>query len=124
MREFDTGATRDTDTNKFDFEAFLHPAVLEAYAAYMHKNRGQADGQLRDGDNWQKGIPKDAYMKSMSRHFMSVWSRHRDPGKAAEDSIEAELNALLFNVMGYLYEVLVQQGKAARPANALERVDV
>ena len=58
MRNFDTGATRDVDTNKLDFEGFLSPVVLERYAEYMHKNRVQADGNLRDSDNWQKGIPK------------------------------------------------------------------
>lgn len=101
MRNFETGATRDSDTNKYDYEGFLAPSVLEAYAAYMHKNRVQADGNLRDSDNWQKGIPLDAYMKSMFRHFMSVWKGHRS-GSVNEE----ELCALMFNVMGYLFETL------------------
>ncbi len=105
MRQFDTGATRDTDTNKYDYEGFLHPSVLEAYAAYMHKNRVQADGKLRDSDNWQKGIPKDAYMKSMFRHFMDVWKMHRGVPGGNADMVE-NLSALLFNVMGYMYEEL------------------
>lgn len=101
MRKFKTGATRDTDKDKLDFEGFLSPLVLERYAQYMHKHRFQADGQIRDSDNWQRGIPKDAYMKSMWRHFFDVWKGHRK-GLVPQE----EMCALLFNVMGYLHEEL------------------
>ena len=100
MRKFDTGATSDSDSEKLDFEGFLSPIVLERYAQYMHKHRKQADGSLRDSDNWQKGIPKDVYMKSMWRHFFAVWKSHRS-GSVSKD----DLCALLFNVMGYLHEL-------------------
>ena len=72
MRKFNTGATRDVDNDKLDFEGFLSPTVLIRYAEYMHTHRKQSDGALRDSDNWQKGIPKEVYMKSMWRHFMDV----------------------------------------------------
>lgn len=100
---FETGATRDLDDNKYDFEGFLSPLVLERYAQYMHQHRKQADGQLRASDNWQKGIPKDAYMKSGWRHFFAWWAGHRK-GQIIED----DLCALLFNIMGYLHEHLKQ----------------
>jgi hypothetical protein len=106
MREFETGATRDNDENKYDYEAFLSPEVLERFAEYMHKNRKQADGKLRDGDNWQKGIPRDAYMKSMWRHFMDVWMMHRNCGDWKAGDLEESLCALMFNVMGYLFNEL------------------
>ena len=105
MREFDTGATRDTDEGKWDYEGFLCPKVLQAYADYMHQNRIQADGGMRSSDNWQKGIPKDAYMKSMWRHFMDVWCCHRK----IKAGMVAALCALLFNVMGMLHEILKEQ---------------
>ena len=75
-RLFDTGATRDTDANKLDFEGFLSPRVLRQYAEYMHKCRlrNQPHGEaLRASDNWQKGMPKDSYMKSLVRHVMELW---------------------------------------------------
>ena len=103
MRQFDTGATRDEDQEKYDYEGFLHPLVLERYAEYMHKHRLQADGQLRASDNWQKGIPKDAYIKSAWRHFIDWWSEHR--GRGSREGIEDALCALLFNISGYLYEL-------------------
>jgi len=51
MRTFKTGATRNDDTGKLDFEGFLSPIALEKFAEYMHKNRIQADGNVRDSDN-------------------------------------------------------------------------
>jgi hypothetical protein len=103
MRTFETGATRDSDDTKPDYEGFLSPLVIEAYGRYMTAHRVQADGALRASDNWQQGIPKDAYMKSMLRHCIEVWGLHR--GMYAGDLHES-LCALLFNVMGYLHEEL------------------
>ena len=104
VREFDTGATRDTSEDKLDFEGFLSPIVLERFAEYMHKHRFQSDGKLRDSDNWQKGLPRDSYMKSAFRHFMDLWKEHR--GHDSREGIEDALCALLFNIQGYLHEHL------------------
>lgn len=107
MRHFDTGATRDTDENKIDFEGFYHPQVVKRFGEYMHENRVQADGNLRDSDNWQKGIPKDAYMKSAFRHFHDWWSCHR--GVESREDMERAICGLLFNAQGYLLEVLKER---------------
>ena len=116
MRKFETGATRDADTSKPDYEGFLSPLALARFAQYMHKNRVQADGKLRDSDNWQKGIPKTAYMKSAFRHFVEWWTAHRAAAPAEylpggivpgqDDLVEEAICALLFNAMGYLHEHL------------------
>lgn len=107
-RKFDTGATRDQDFTKPDYEGFLSPLVIERFGEYMHAHRKQADGVLRDSDNWQKGIPLAAYMKSGFRHFQDWWSQHR--GLAGKDLLEDALCALLFNVSGYLHETLKARG--------------
>lgn len=104
MRVFKTGATRDSEDNKLDYEGFLSPIVLERYAEYLHKHRKQADGKMRSADNWQEGIPKDVYMKSLWRHFMDLWKEHR--GYKGRDGIEDALCAVMFNTMGYLFEHL------------------
>ena len=106
MRTFGTGATRDTVEGKFDFEGFFSPAVLNRFAKYMNKHRVQADGKLRDSDNWQKGIPLAAYMKSAYRHFFDWWANHRKVDTVVKEDIEESLCALLFNTMGYLHEYL------------------
>jgi hypothetical protein len=101
MRVFETGATRDSDETKPDYEGYLSPLVIEEFGRYMTRHRLQADGSLRASDNWQKGIPADAYMKSMWRHFFAVWKGHRQGAPSVED-----LMGLLFNVQGYTHELL------------------
>lgn len=103
-RVFATGASRNSDEGKLDFEGFLSPTVLKAYAEYMHHNRLLEDGSMRDSDNWQKGIPKQAYMKSMWRHFFDTWSRYR--GINTPENQVKNLCGLMFNVSGMLHEVL------------------
>jgi len=108
MREFETGATRDSEDGKFDYEGFLSPVVLKRFAQYMHKHRVQRDGSLRDSDNWQKGLPMSVYMKSAWRHFMDWWSMHRRGCIEIElDDYEDILCAMMFNVMGYLHELIM-----------------
>ena len=109
LRTFDTGATRSNETGRYDPEGFLSPIVIERYCEYMAKHRHQADGSVRDSDNWQKGIPLAVYMKGMWRHFLHLWTRHRgfavsDP-LAAADQVD-DLCALLFNVQGMMFELL------------------
>lgn len=107
-RYFATGATRDVDQDKLDFEGFLSPLVIERFARYMHKNRKQSDGRLRDSDNWQKGMPRRTFMASGWRHFMDWWYWHRT-GRELRESVEDALCGLLFNVSGYLHEVLLKR---------------
>jgi hypothetical protein len=104
IRTFPSGATRSSDELKPDYEGYLNPLVIEAYGKYMTKHRVQADGTIRASDNWQKGIPKDAYVKSAWRHFLTWWKIHRGYGN--EEELEDALCALMFNVQGYLFEVL------------------
>lgn len=106
VRIFDTGATRSPQAEKLCYDRFLSPLVLKRFAEYMHGHRKQADGTLRDPDNWQKGIPQESYMDSMARHEMDVWLHQSGfPDEATED-IETALCGLMFNAMGMLFEVL------------------
>lgn len=107
IRKFKTGATRDTNEGKYDYEGFLSPLVIQRFGEYMTKHRKQSDGSLRDSDNWQKGIPKKVYIKSAWRHFHDWWMEHR--GFKSREGIEDALMALLFNVMGYAHELLKEK---------------
>lgn len=113
VRQFETGATRDSDAGKHDYDGFLSPLVIERFGEYMTKHREQSDGTMRTSDNWQKGIPKDQYMKSGWRHFFDWWKYHRNPQSPRDDvwrfRIEEALCALLFNVQGYLHEYLKEK---------------
>lgn len=105
IRTFDTGANRNSEEGKLDYEGFLSPLVLKRYAEFLDKHRHLEDGALRDSDNWQKGIPLSVYMKSMWRHFMTTWTKHRAI-EMDDDEIEEALCAVIFNASGYLHELL------------------
>jgi hypothetical protein len=109
MRTFESGATRDEDSSKPDYEGYLSPLVVGEFGKYMTKHRKQADGNLRESDNWQKGIPLEAYIKSAWRHFLDIWFHHRGFPMMARDTLREALCALLFNIMGYLHEVLKEE---------------
>lgn len=109
MREFDTGATRSSDEGKYDYEGFLSPLVLERFGEYMNKHRIQEDGKPRASDNWQKGMTLDCYLKSGWRHFMEWWACHRGY-RLDKEMLEDALCAMMFNVMGYLHEILKEKG--------------
>jgi gentisate 1,2-dioxygenase len=112
VRTFSTGATRDTEEEKLDYEAFLSPTALRIYASYLHLHRRQSDGTLRSGDNWQKGIPIEVYQKSRWRHHMDAWLWHRAGSKYQgdlDDRFEA-LGGILFNTMGEMHELAKAEG--------------
>lgn len=113
IRTFPSGSTRDADVGKLDYEGFLNPLVLQRYAQYLHKHRIQSDGNLRDSDNWQKGMSTKTYMKSKIRHTIATWLIHRGypafDEKGNEIDLEESLCAELFNTMGYLYEILTEE---------------
>jgi hypothetical protein len=104
IRTFATGANRDVDTGKYDYEGFLSPLVMEAFGAYMNFNRHLPDGSRRDSDNWQHGIPRDVYAKSGFRHFIDWWRFHR--GHSIVEGIVFAVCGLIFNAQGYLHEYL------------------
>lgn len=97
MRTFRTGATRDTEHGKLDYEGFINPLCDYSFAQYMHRFRHQPDGTYRDSDNWQKGFAPGVALKSLVRHVEDVKliSRgyyvyeHRD-GKFAERVVRLE----------------------------------
>lgn len=121
MRTFTTGATRDDDANKIDYDGFISPYALKAFGEYMHRHRVQADGSLRDSDNWQKGIPMDAYRKSLWRHFHEAWTLLRE-GYVGAGTIEA-LCAMQFNVQGLLHE-LTKPGSPTEEGGLNSEVEV
>ena len=115
MRQFGTGATRNSEEGKYDYEGFYSPLVMERYSQYMNKHRKQADGKLRDSDNWQKLFGEkhlEVCMKSAFRHFMDWWKQHR--GYKGQDTLEDSICALLFNTQAYLFKILKDKEEKER----------
>lgn len=110
MREFSSGATRDLDEHKIDFEGVLAPEVLLAFGEYMTRHRKTANG-IRESDNWQQGFGDDHFkicMKSMLRHAHDLWMEHR--GFKSRDGIEEAINGVIFNAMAY-YQRWLKENK-------------
>lgn len=113
LRTFESGATRDLEEGKLDFEGFLSPQLIEAFGIYMNINRTQADGTQRESDNWQKGMPISVFVKSGWRHFFDWWRiyRLRKNGGRCRDGLELMATmGLLFNLQGYLHERTKEDG--------------
>jgi hypothetical protein len=107
VRTFSTGATRSTDDGKPDYEGFLSPTVIRRFGEYMTKHRVQADGSIRASDNWQKGIPRAEYLKSLLRHVVDLWADWRNPPSLQDAGVMEDLCcAILFNAQGFLHETL------------------
>ncbi len=116
IRKFESGATRDTDKNKLDYEGFLSPIVLRAYAEYLDKHRALPDGSTRDSDNWQGLFGEkhlDVCIKSMFRHFVDVWTIHRgfEPRieKGEPVTLNDALGGVIFNAMAYWFKLLKEK---------------
>ena len=111
MREFASGATRNNAGDKLEYKGFICPEALTAFAEYMHNHRIQADGQMRDSDNWKKGIPIAVYNDSLIRHvhdyhrLIDGWSP-KCPDDGHVLTAKELLCAILFNVQGLLHETL------------------
>jgi hypothetical protein len=106
VRLFETGATRTPIGEKLCYSGFNDSRVEKRYAEYMHKHMKQSDGNLRDPDNWKKGIPLESYHDSMARHFKDIELYMQGyKGEMSEDIITA-LCAMRFNVTGMTFEIL------------------
>lgn len=109
IRTFATGATRSSAAGKPEYAGYLSPRFIKAYGQYMLKHQVQADGNMRDCRNWQRGITLESYMQSMFRHFVEVWTdyeTHRLEGTDDDGAMIESLCALAFNVMGMCHEII------------------
>ncbi len=111
QQDFGTGATRSSDTGKIDFEGHISPFVLQVFGEYMNAHRVQRDGKIRGSDNWQSGIPMHRYVKSLIRHVIEFWTMWRGAEVKNPDAngkpftFQEVLSAILFNVMGIIFEM-------------------
>ncbi len=122
-REFDTGATRDTDADKLDFEGAVSPSVLWEFAKYMRKHTIDSDGNERSSDNWQKGFPDEVLMKSLLRHVMDLWLMHRGYDVERPESGESvtwddAFGGAFFNLQAMWHQYAWEQAVADGMADA------
>lgn len=87
-QQFDTGAQRDTDTNKA-CPGLIHPYFLQRLAAHMTKGAVKYDSW-----NWTKGIPISRSWESLNRHLLEFAMGMED-----EDHLAAAVANLQFIIV-------------------------
>ena len=135
IRKFESGASRNSNSGKFEYYKFINPINEFSFAKYMHSKRYLDNGELRDSDDWQKGIPQDSLLDSLTRHIKElellhmgyIVAHYKDKGgehtlvfKSEEElkeatlpkepisilKVEDVLNAIRFNSEAYKLHVL------------------
>lgn len=108
-RVFESGANRDDDARKHDYEGYLSIAALRLYGRYMHAHGH--DG-ARASDNWQQGFPVEVLVKSLLRHTFDVWEMKRLGAAVDFDgqpvTWESAVCGVIFNAMALLHEVAIK----------------
>ena len=118
IRQYSSGATRDTDVGKLSYVKALSPIVLQRYVQYLDAHRKQSDGSMREFDNWKNGIPEDTYLDGIGRHFVAAWLLAQ--GYPASDNhgpvnLQDTLCAIIFGASGWLHEILKKEKKFVCP---------
>ena len=109
IRNFPSGANRDTNEGKIEYARHLSPKALKAFCEYMDNHRKLPNGELRDPDNWKKGFPIQSFVDSGFRHMMEVWLLHEKSKtkkltKEESKNLKDALCGIWFNCMGFLHE--------------------
>ena len=69
MRKFDNNAVRDVDNGKIKYYGFQHPLCDYSFGKYMLKHQKQANGEMRDADNWWGTWDTKVSLECMTRHL-------------------------------------------------------
>lgn len=111
VRIFGT-ATRNPLGNKIQYfgpDGLLSIPALRAYGRYMRKHRKQADGTLRDFNNWRQGdgIPQKVCIDSMGRHLLDLAELLEgvdviDESTGEAVTVQDACSAILFNAFAIL----------------------
>lgn len=112
LRNFDTGAIRDNDENKINYQGALSPLVLEAYGAYIQKHSLLPDGTRRNNKNWQNLFGtheehRQVCIESAWRHFIDLLMEH--DGYNSRDGLDEAIGGLMFNIQAYWFSVLKER---------------
>ena len=108
MRKTKTGAIRNNDKGKIDY-VHISSIADRCFCEYMHAHMTQADGKIREADNWKKGMPFKWYKKSFLGHIQDVkmlmeGNNVMEDGKAIE--IFEALMGAKFNMDGMIHTLM------------------
>jgi len=124
-RVFDTGADRSSDKGKHHPDRAWSPLVLAEFARYMYEHNTTATVPRRE-DQWQLGFPMDSFVESGTRHWEAFKALAKgypafDQKGNPVDVVEA-LCGVIFNVQGYLHQLLFNRLPEADQRKILDHV--
>lgn len=96
-KQFQSGAIRDNEDNKYDFIETISWTALNRFAKYMTEKKTKYGS-----GNFKKGIPIDSYERSLLRHVHKYLVNKYESGN--EEPLEDHLSAIVFNVFGIIHE--------------------
>lgn len=97
IRKFETGAIRDSENEKEDYVETISWRAMKRYAKYM-----TAQKKKYGEGNFKKGIPVDAYERSLLRHIQKYLENKYEGGNVEKDF--DHLSAIVFNTFGIMHE--------------------
>lgn len=97
IRNFDTGAIRDTEDNKEDYNETISWTAFKRYAQYMTGKK-----KKYGAGNFKKGIPIESYERSLLRHVQKYMENKYEDGIVERD--EDHIAAIVFNAFGIMHE--------------------
>ena len=112
LRMSESGAIRNSDVGKINYQGALSPLILEAYGKYIEKHSLLPDGTRRNNKNWQNlfGTPEEhrqVCIESAWRHFIDLLMDH--DGYESRDGIDEALGGLMFNIQAYWFSILKER---------------
>lgn len=111
MRLFGTGATRNNDPTRIDWVRMLSLPAMFEYARYMQRHQKQADGSMREFDNWKGvsgkgGFPLNEVAESLVRHVLDLAALDQGIEPMRECELKETCCAIIFNAMAYLHTII------------------
>lgn len=93
---FPSGAIRDSQEDKPDFNETISWTAFNRYAKYMTGKKSKYGA-----GNFKRGIPTESYVKSMLRHVDKFMRNTFENGD--DEKNEDHLSAIVFNVFGIMH---------------------
>jgi hypothetical protein len=97
IRKFKSGAIRDNEDQKEDYIETISWSAMKRYAKFMTAMKSK----YGEG-NFKKGIPIDAYERSLLRHIQKYLENKYEGGQVEKEL--DHLSAILFNCFGIIHE--------------------
>lgn len=103
IRQFKTGAIRDSLDGKEDYIETISWTAFKRYAQYMTSKK-----EKYGSGNFKKGIPIESYEGSLVRHLQKYLANKYENGQTEVN--EDHLSAMVFNIFGIMHEL--EQGNS------------